>query len=139
MDSTTVVVAAIGGIPAIIAAAFAYRSSVRAASTTEQANVRAEALAATKVDAEAYERSQHFYEKLLAESDKHLDRLRQQVDSLNAQVDRVNARLAQEQDVSSVLREQVRALTTQVSSMGTTLAVLHDQMQIPPRAEDGKH
>lgn len=127
MDSnlTTVVAAATGGIPAVIAAIFAYKSSIRANAVTAETN----RLASTKVDAEAYERSQKFYESLLAEAEKHLERLRTQTDRLNDQVDRLNAQLANEQDVSNVLRNQVRGLTTQIGSMEVTLNELRIQVQ----------
>lgn len=117
IDSSTITAALSGGVPAILAAYFAYRSSMRAAASTEEAN----RLASTKVDAEAYERSQRFYESLVAEAEKHIDRLRLQIDKLNEQVDRLLAQVATEQDVSNVLRNQVRALTTQIGNMETTL------------------
>lgn len=128
MDPTTIVAAAVGGAPALVAAWFAYRASARA---NEQAAAQAEEtnrIAATKVDAEAYERSQLFYEKLLGEADKHLERLRTQVDRLQDQLDRVNTQLANEQDVSNTLRNQVRILTTQVGSMEATVQILRVQM-----------
>lgn len=124
MDSTTVLAAGIGGIPAIAAAWFAYRASMRASETTSETN----RIAATKVDAEAYTRSQQFYEKLLSEADKHLERLRREVDRVNDQLERVNSQLAQEQDVSNSLRNQIRALTTQVGSMETALSSLRLQV-----------
>jgi peptidoglycan hydrolase CwlO-like protein len=110
MDAAAILAASIGGIPAIIAAIFAYKSSANA----NEVSVK-------KVDAEAYERSQQFYEKLLSEADRQLERLRVQVDRLNDQVDKVNTQLATEQDVSNVLRNQVRMLTTQVSTMEAML------------------
>jgi len=117
MDSTAILAAVFGGVPAVVAAIFAYRSSA-------QAN----AVSVKKVDAEAYERSQQFYEKLIAEADKQMERLRLQVDRLNDQVDRVNSQLAQEQDVSNALRNHVRTLTAQVGSMEMTLAELRVQI-----------
>lgn len=133
MDVTTVIAAAVGGVPAIAAAWFAYRASVHANATTEESN----RIASTKVDAEAYERSQVFYEKLLAEAERHLDRLRGQVDRLQDQLDRVNTQLASEQDVSNTLRNQVRSLFTQVNSMEGTLIEMRRQMGEgrPPRRD----
>jgi chromosome segregation ATPase len=124
VDATTIIAAAIGGIPALLAAFFAYKSSTRAATITNEAN----RLAATKVDADAYERSQRFYESLLNEAEKHIDRLRAQTERLNDQVDKLNNQLANEQDVSNVLRNQVRALTTQVGSMDSTLNDLRNEL-----------
>lgn len=123
MDNT-ILAAAIGGIPAILAALFAYRSSTRAARITDDAN----RLASTKVDADAYERSQRFYESLLHEAEKHIDRLRSQIEILNGQVDRLNSQLVTERDVSNSLRNQVKALTTQVSSMDATLKELRAEL-----------
>src|SRR5215210_3657529 len=117
MDVGTLIAAGIGGVPAIVAATFAFRSSVRATKATEAANN----LAATKVDAEAYERSQAFYEKTLTEAEKQIDRLRSQIDRLTTQ-------LAQEQDVSNVLRNQVRTLATQIGSLEATLNSLRVQL-----------
>lgn len=117
MDASTIAAALSGGVPAITAAYFAYRSSIRAAAVSAEANH----IAASKVDAEAYERSQRFYESLVTEAEKHIDRLRGQTDKLNEQVDRLYAQIATEQDVSNVLRNQIRALTTQISTMEITL------------------
>lgn len=121
----TLVAAGIGGVPAIVAAWFAYRSSVRANQSTDEAN----RIARTKVDAEAYERSQAFYEKLLGEADKHLDRLRAQVDLLSDQLNRVNQQLVSEQEVSATLRGQVRVLGAQVATMEGTIAEVRRQVE----------
>lgn len=129
MDVTVVIAAGIGGLPAILAAFFAYKSSIRAAKTTEEAN----RLAGTKVDAEAYERSQRFYESLLGEAEKHIDRLRSHTDRLNDQVDRLNTQLASEQDVSNALRNHVRALTSQISAMEAILNELRAEVHKPGR------
>jgi septal ring factor EnvC (AmiA/AmiB activator) len=120
----TIVAAVVGGVPAIVAAWFAYRASSNANAQTEETN----RIAATKVDAEAYSRSQAFYEKLLTEADKHIDRLRSQVERLNDELDRVGAQAAQERDVANALRDQVRSLTRQVGAMEGTLAEMRRQM-----------
>lgn len=124
MDSTTIFAAAIGGVPALVAAWFAYQASMRATAITEQGN----RVAAIKVDAEAYERSQKFYESLMVEAEKHIERLRTHIERLTDQVDRLNNQLATEQDVSNVLRNQIRALTAQISSMELTLNELRNQV-----------
>lgn len=124
MDATTIIAGAVGGFPAILAAYFAYKASVRASDITEQQN----RITVTKVDAEAYERSQKFYEAMLAEAEKTMDRLRVQIDRLNDQVDHLNTQLASEQDVSNVLRNQIRALTTQISYLEQTLNELQSGM-----------
>lgn len=124
MDATTITAVAIGGIPAIVAAFFAYRASLRAARVTEEAN----RIASTKVDAEAYERSQKFYESLTTEAEKHIDRLRGQIDRLNDQVDRLNTQLATEKEISRAAREQVRALTSQINLMERTVNDLRQEL-----------
>lgn len=112
-----ITIALVAGVPSVVAAAFAYRSSARANKISE-----------TKVDAEAYDRSQLFYEKLLAEAEKHLERLRSQVERLNDQLDRVNNQLAQEQDTSNALRNHVRTLQLQVNSLEATVNELRIQL-----------
>lgn len=116
---TTVAVAVISLFGSGLAALLSFRASTSANKVSEK-----------KVDAEAYERSQQFYEKLLAEADKALDRLRTQVDRLQDQLDRVNTQLAQEQDVSNLLRNHVRALQTQVNSMEASVTSLRTQLTV---------
>lgn len=113
MDNTIVITTVLAGLPSIAAALFAYRTST-------QANK----ISATKVDGEAYERSQQFYEKVMAGAERELTRLQVQVDRLNQQLERVNSQLALEQDVSNTLRNHLRALQTQVTSMEQTVATL---------------
>lgn len=104
-------------IAAIVSAILAYNSSKQANRTTEK-----------KVDAEAFERSQQFYEKLLAEADKAVDRLRVQVERLQDQLDRVSNALSTEQGVSGILRTHVRALQQQVSNMESSIVALRTQL-----------
>jgi chromosome segregation ATPase len=114
---TTILVAALSLLGSGLAALLSYRASTAANKVSEK-----------KVDAEAYERSQQFYEKLLGEADKALDRLRGQVERLQDQLDRVNGQLAQEQDVSNLLRNHVRSLQTQVNGMETAVSALRTQI-----------
>jgi peptidoglycan hydrolase CwlO-like protein len=123
MDST-IIVAAVAGVPSIVAAAFAYQSSKRA----NEATVEANKIAANKVDGEAYERSRLFYESLLAEAEKHAERLQRQIERLNEQVDRLSSQLAGEQDISNTLRNQIRALQGQIGAMESTLGELRAQV-----------
>ncbi len=113
MDTTTIVTAVVAGIPSFFAAVFAYRTSAHANRISE-----------TKVDGEAYERSQQFYEKVMAGAERELARLQAQVDRLNDQLERVNNQLALEQDVSNTLRNHLRALQTQVTAMESTVLSL---------------
>lgn len=106
MDSTGIVVAVIAGVPAIASALFAFRASSQANKVGEK-----------KVDAEAFERSQTIYDKIV-------DRLQSQVDQLQGQLSRTGVQLASEQDVSFTLRNQVRTLQQQVESLSRTVADL---------------
>jgi peptidoglycan hydrolase CwlO-like protein len=116
LDST-VIIGFISMVGAMFSAYLAYRASSQANRTQDK-----------KVDAEAFDRSQVFYEKLLAEADKAVERLRVQIERLQDQLDRVNTQLSQEQDVSSLLRTHVRALQQQVNSMESTLGMLRTQL-----------
>lgn len=95
---------------AIVGAAFTYRSA-------KSAN----RIDARKVDLEAFERSQVIYEKTI-------DRLQAQADRLSAQVEAVNNRLAQEQDTTNVLRDQIRTLRVQVDDLNSTVHTLRTQL-----------
>ncbi len=105
MDLTPLLTGIIGGVPAIVAAGFAYRSSA-AANRVEH----------RKVDAEAYERAREEYEKLL-------DRLQQQIDRMQSNIDRLYAQLASEQDISNTLRNQLRTLMAQVAELEAMIAM----------------
>lgn len=73
---------AIGGVPAIVAAYFSYRASTHANATTAETN----RIAATKVDAEAYERGQRFYKDALEQAERQIVRLREENDELRKRV-----------------------------------------------------
>lgn len=103
MDLVPLLTGVAGGIPAFLAAWFAYRSSSSANKVENR-----------KVDNEAYEKAQAAYERLL-------DRLQRQVDVLQSNLDRVNGMLASEQDVSNKLRNQIRLLTSQLAELEATI------------------
>jgi chromosome segregation ATPase len=107
---STIVIAAIGLIGSLSAG---YRATTDANRVNEK-----------KVDAEAYARSQGFYEKLLTEADKHLDRLRNQVTTVSEQLARVTEQLGEEQEVSDHLRTQLRGLQEKVVTMETALITM---------------
>lgn len=112
MIDGAIVIAAVSAVGSGFAAYLAYRASSRANDIGEK-----------KVDAEAYDRSHAFYEKLLGQADTQLERLR-------VQVERLNDQLAKEQDVSNLLRNHVRTLQSQVDSMEGTM----QQLRRAPRS-----
>jgi chromosome segregation ATPase len=116
MDKT-IIIAAIGLVGSMLAGFLSYKASSAANKATADANRINE----KKVDAEAYVRSQGFYEKLLQEADRHLDRLRKQVEELSEQLTRVSQLLNSEQTMSDALRGQVRQLQQKLTQMETTL------------------
>lgn len=135
MDTIAIITPLLASIPAIGAAFFAYRSSSKATKVEQ-----------TKVDGIVFERSQQFYEKVMASADKEVTRLQTQVDRLHDQLGRVNDQLAKEQDVSNALRNHLRTMQGQVTVMETTLDALRSQIggsakpaksQQPERPEDG--
>ncbi len=128
---TSILVALVAGVPSVAAALFAYRSSAQATRAKAETDAEVNRIAATKVDAEAFERSQALYEKVLAAAEKEVGRLQSQVDRLHDQLDRVNDQLAREQDVSNTLRNHVRTLQAQVTTMEQTLTAL--RIQISPQ------
>lgn len=103
MTDPSVLVAIIAGMAAVIGAGFSFRASTKA-----------NQLADRKVDMEAYDRNIVYYEKLIANLEKDVERFR-------TSVDRVNAQLAQEQDVSNALRNQVRTMQSQLDLLERTL------------------
>ncbi|MEV0382435.1 hypothetical protein [Nonomuraea sp. NPDC050643] len=103
MSDPSVLAAIVAGLAAVVGAWFAYRASTKA-----------NQLADRKVDMEAYDRNIVYYEKLIANLEKDVERFR-------TSVDRVNAQLAQEQDVSNALRNQVRTMQAQLDLLERTL------------------
>lgn len=128
---TTIAAAFIAGVSSIVAAVFAYRASGQANRYTSEAAAEVNRIASTKVDGEAYERSQQFYEKLLVAAEKEVSRLQQQVDRLREELDRVNFSMAAEVTVSDTLRSQVRELQQQVSVLSRSHGVVDLQRRQP--------
>jgi len=95
--------ALIAAVAAIVAAVLSYRASTKANTVSDR-----------KVDLEEYRDAQARYKEMLAESDRHQERLRGQIERLTTQVDGISQQLAKEQDVSNSLRDQIRALRGQV-------------------------
>ncbi len=99
LTDPAILIAIIASVVSLLTAYLTYRSSSRA----NQANDR-------KVDIEEFNAQQARYKEMLAEQDRHIDRIR-------AQLDRVADQLAREQDVSNALRNEIRALQGQVDAM----------------------
>ncbi len=131
MDST-ILIAGIGLSGSLAAGYLSYKASSQANKATQDANRINE----KKVDAEAYARSQGFYEKLLSEADRHLDRLRTQVEALSEQLTRVTDQLGDEQQVSDSLRNQLRDLQIQVASMESALITMRVDLTHTNRRQD---
>lgn len=128
MDTSSIVLAMVAGIPSIAAAFFAYRTSAKATAAKEKADEDVNRLGAMKLDAEAFDRSQQFYDKVIAAAEKEVDRLQGQIDRLHTQLERVNDQLAREQDVSNTLRNHLRTVQQQVTTMEQTVNVLRSQI-----------
>lgn len=95
MDSATVIAGGSAAI-ALVTAVLTFKSSAQA----NRANSR-------KVDLEEHRDAIERLRKIIEEQDRHMERVR-------LQLDRVQEQLAREQDVSMLLRAQVRALQDQV-------------------------
>lgn len=102
--------ALIAAASAIVCAVLVFRSSSRASKIEEK-----------KVDQSAYDQAVSFYEK-------QLDRITVQFDRVNSQLDKVTTQLASEQDVSNVLRNQVRTLQSQVDGLNLIIVDLKTQL-----------
>jgi len=111
--NAAVVVAALGLAGVVLSAVLSYRTSRQ----VNTAALEASRVAERQVDGEAYARSQGFYEKLLSEADRHLDRLRTQIQLLGEDLERVSKQLADEQAANDLLRCQVRQLHERVNAM----------------------
>lgn len=92
----TLLVALISAVVALVGGYLSYRATTKANATSDR-----------KVDLEEYRDQQNRYKEMMAEQDRHIDRIR-------AQLDRVQDQLAKEQDVSNALRNEIRALQGQV-------------------------
>jgi chromosome segregation ATPase len=134
MDTSAIVLAVVAGVPSILAAAFAYRTSNQATKAKVKADEDVNKLSTLKLDAEAFDRSQAFYDKVINAAEKEVDRLQGQIDRLHAQLERVNDQLAREQDVSNTLRNHLRTVQQQVVNMESTVNLL--RAQFGPRDPD---
>ncbi len=103
--------------PGVLVALVSLFGSVAAAYLSYRASSHANAVSAKKVDAEAFDRAAALYDKALQAAERETERMR-------SQVDRINQQLAQEQDVSNLLRNQIRALQGQVDSLEGIVAQL---------------
>ncbi len=108
-----IIVAVLAALAAIAGGLFSYKSS-RAANAT----------AARTVSQDEFDRQAARYRDMLAEQDKHIDRIR-------SQLDRVQDQLAREQDVSNALRNEIRALQGQVDALAA-LRPGHPNIPIRP-------
>lgn len=117
MDTTPILVASVAGLPAIVAAVFAYRSSAQANRASEK-----------KVDAEVFERTQALYEKAIIGAEREIERLQQSQERMAAQVERMQSQLTNEQDTAHRLRGQLAALQAQVQTMEGIISALRSQI-----------
>ncbi len=111
----TVIAAIVAALAAGLSAWLAYRSSSKANATNDR-----------KVDMDEFKEAQAWYKERLAEADRHIERIR-------AQLDRVNDQLAREQDVSNVLRNEVRALQGQVDLLERSMT--RSSRNVPSRMQ----
>jgi small-conductance mechanosensitive channel len=107
-DPTPLLVAVLAGFLGSVPGVLAYRASTKANAQTER-----------KVDGEAYERAQQFWEKQLGAADLQLERVR-------SQLDRISDQLSKEQDISNYLRDQIRVLQGQVRILEDLVAELQN-------------
>jgi chromosome segregation ATPase len=112
-----IVVAGISGGVALMSIVFTYGSSIKATKVDEK-----------KVDQAAFDRAIDFYKKQLDDADKQMDRVTAQMDRLNLQLESVSTQLGKEQDVSNILRNQVRVLQTQVNLLTGTIDDLRTRL-----------
>lgn len=95
--------------------------SVACAYLVYRSNSRASTIEDRKVDIEAYNKANEYLEK-------QLDRAMAQADRLQVQVDKLTSQLASEQDVSNTLRNNVRALQSQVQTLNETISELRSRV-----------
>lgn len=99
MNSPAIVVALVAAVLSVVTALLTYRSASRA-----------NAISSRKVDVEEFNAQQSRYKEMLAEQDRHVERIRTQMERLQDQ-------LAREQDVSNALRNEIRALKGQIDAL----------------------
>lgn len=112
--------------PAVIAACVAAAAALGGAYLTYRTSSKANATNDRKLDVDEFKEAQAWYKERLAEADRHIERIR-------AQLDRVNDQLAREQDVSNVLRNEVRALQGQVDLLERSMA--RSSRSVPTRMQ----
>ncbi len=100
-NDPTIIVALVAAVVSVLTALLTYRNSSKANAANDR-----------KVDIEEFNAQQARYKEMLAEQDRHIDRIR-------AQLDRVQDQLAREQDVSNALRNEIRALQGQIDALST--------------------
>lgn len=98
---------------AIVTAALSFRAATRANATSDR-----------KVDLEEFRDAQQRYKEMLAEADRHVERVR-------AQLERVQDQLAREQDVSNALRNEIRALQGQVDLLERSMSRNYRDLAAP--------
>lgn len=124
-----------------------------------RASSQANKISNKKIDAEAYERSQSFYEKSLAQAEKDIERvraqaekdiervraqaerdierLRTQVDRLQDQLTRVTAQLGQMSMSSTaqdpLVQQMLVELRQQLSNVEGTIASIREEIPLEPR------
>lgn len=94
--SEPVIIAIVAGLPGLFTSYFVYRSSTKAAEKAARSEM-------VKVEAGAYERAKKLYEDGIRQLEEQLDRMRRQ--------------MAEEQEVSAKLRNQVYELEVTVSML----------------------
>lgn len=93
--------------PAVIVAVIAAVAAVAGGYLSYRAATKANTVSSRKVDLDEYEAQKVRYRDMIAEQDRHIERIRHQLE-------RVQDQLAKEQDVSAALRSEIRALQGQV-------------------------
>jgi gas vesicle protein len=96
--------AAIAAAAALIAAYLSYRASTKANQVSDR-----------KVDLEEHRDAIERLKKIIDEQDRYSERQRMQVDRLSTSMESVQTQLTRETQISSVLRDEIRALQGQVA------------------------
>lgn len=102
---------------AVVSATVAAGAAGFAAMLSYRSSTQANRASSRKVDIDEFTAAKDALQQIIAEQDKHNERLRTQLDRMNAQMDNVQSALAREQDVSHALRNELRALHGQVRAL----------------------
>lgn len=116
-------------LPSLLAAAAAVVAAVLSFRSSAQAN----RVSARKVDVEDHRAQMDRLQQIITEQDRYADRLRSEIERLGSKTEAVQSQLAKEQDVSNLLRNQIRALQGQVFAL-EQLASAFDRRLPPPGA-----